>query len=131
MAKFIEYALTCFPPFIQHAAAYALNYMDKITAEFRNDLRKKRDYALGRLKEIGSFVPNNVEGGFYLFPTYYQKIPSRELAMRLLEEKNVAVLPGSAFGTRGEWKVRITFSGSLESFEKGMDRIEDFIKKLS
>ncbi len=49
---------------------------------------------------------------------------------RLLREKEVAVVPGTAFGDSGEGNVRISYAYSLENLKKAMDRIEEFIEEL-
>lgn len=128
--KLVQRVFTCFPPFIQHASAYALENEDKSVEEFREDLSKKRTYALKRLKEIESLSLNSVEGTFYIFPAYSQKITSRDLCNRLLCEENLAILPGSAFGNNGEGHVRISYSGSMDSLEKGIDILEKFMNRL-
>lgn len=128
--KLVEHAFTCFPPFIQHASAYALENEDRAVEEFRKDFSMKRSFAVKRLGEIESFSVNSVDGAFYIFPAYRQKITSRELCNKLLREENVAILPGSAFGNKGEGHVRISYSGSMDSLENGLDILEKFMGRL-
>lgn len=128
--KFVEHAFTCFPPFIQYASAFALQNMDTAVKRFREQFLERRDYILARLREIDSFTVNAVDGAFYVFPKFRQKMESKRLANLLLEKENVAILPGSAFGSRGEGHVRISYSGSLESIGAGMDRLEKFMKTI-
>ena len=128
--KFVEHAFTCFPPFIQYASAYALQNMDSTVIKFREQFMQRRSFIVSRLKEIDSFTVNAVDGAFYVFPRYRQNIESKRLTNMLLEKENVAILPGSAFGTKGEGHVRISYSGSLESIEAGMDRLEKFMRLI-
>ena len=55
---------------------------------------------------------------------------SEEFADRLLEEKQVVVVPGTAFGEGGEGYIRLSYATSLETIERGMDLIEEFVKTL-
>ena len=130
LAKFMEHAFTCFPPFIQHASAVALTRCDRQVQEFKKAFTERRDYAVKRLNEIPQFTVNNVEGAFYIFPKYSLNISSRELCDKILNEKNVAVLPGNAFGTLGEGHVRFSYSGSMDTLEEGMDRVAEFFRSL-
>ncbi|MCL6091288.1 MAG: aminotransferase class I/II-fold pyridoxal phosphate-dependent enzyme [Candidatus Thermoplasmatota archaeon] len=130
LAKFMEHAFTCFPPFIQHASAVALTKCDRQVQEFKKAFTERRDYAVKRLNEIPQFTVNNVEGAFYIFPKYSLNISSRKLCDKILNEKNVAILPGNAFGTLGEGHVRFSYSGSMDTLEEGMDRIAEFFKSL-
>lgn len=129
LSDYMDQAVTCFPPFIQHASAFALDNMDSQVEEFRRDLQKKRDMVARMLADIPGMRTNPVEGAFYMFPEYPGSLDSREVAARLLEEHNVAVLPGSAFGSRGEGHVRISYSGSMESLEIAMARMREFFSK--
>lgn len=126
LVKYMDQAVTCFPPFVQHASAFALDNMDKKIEEFRKDLHKKRDFVVQRLKQIPGLRVNAVEGAFYMFPEYSLNMNSKEVSNSILEEYNVAVLPGIAFGSRGERHIRISYSGSMESLEAGMDRLRQF-----
>lgn len=130
LAKYMDHAATCFPPFIQHASAVALDTLDWKVEEFRKDFSRKRDYVVKRLAEIPGIHPNEAEGAFYMFPGYDADSSSLDIARGLLNDCSVAVLPGSAFGSRGEKHLRISYSGSMETLEEGMARMEKFFRKL-
>ena len=55
---------------------------------------------------------------------------SEEFCTRLLKEKEVAVVPGTAFGESGEGNVRISYAYSLKHLMEAISRIEKFLKKL-
>ncbi len=129
LGRYMDQAVTCFPPFIQHASAFALDNMDSKIEEFRKDLQKKRDFVTRRLSEIPGIKVPSVEGAFYMFPSYELELDSTKVAERILEEHNVAVLPGSAFGSRGERHLRISYSGSMDSLDIAMDRLEEFFSR--
>ena len=66
-------------------------------------------------------------GAFYVFPCIKEfGMSSDEFATRLLEEENVAVVPGSAFGDCGEGFVRISYAYSLEDLKIAMEPSEPF-----
>ncbi len=131
LGRFMDQTFTCFPPFIQHASALALDSMDGRVEEFRKDLEKKREFTLERLKEVEKLHLNKVEGAFYMFPAFDSKRSSYEIAISLLKEYNVAVLPGSVFGSKGEGHLRLSYSVSMETISEAMDRMRVFFSKTS
>lgn len=128
MARVIEHTYTCSPPFIQKASAYALENGDKFIENFKKEFREKRDFVTKRLSEIDKLEANPIEGAFYAFPKYSKEIKSTDFSKQLLEKHGVAVLPGFAFGPAGEKHIRISFSGSVESVETGLNEIEKYLK---
>lgn len=126
LGKFMEHAVTCFPPFIEQAALVALEKCDEQVSEFRKMFLERRNLSVKLLKEIEALKVNDVQGAFYLFPEYAIDVPAKKLSEDILKKKNVALLPGSAFGTRGEGHLRLSFSGSIEDIKEGMERLSDF-----
>jgi len=129
--RFLETAVTCFPPFIQAASAYALRNCERYTVEFREELRKRRAVLEEGLSEIPALESEKVEGAFYGFPKYRARLGSKAVARRLLDEQNVAVLPGVIFGPSGERRIRISFGSSPETIAEGMRRLKEFFKDAS
>jgi aspartate aminotransferase len=71
------------------------------------------------------------QGAFYVYPNvsvaYKNGIAnSLDFAAKLLEEEFVAVVPGEAFGTDAH--IRISYATSIKELERGLDRLERFIK---
>lgn len=126
--KLFENTLTCFPPFIQKASAYALENCEHSIQSFREELNERRELMQQRVGEVGALVPNRIEGAFYAFPRFDSKISSREISKRILQEYGVAVLPGTSFGQTANDRLRLSFSCSRENIEKGMDKVEVFFK---
>ena len=129
ISKVIEHTYTCSPPFIQKASAYALKYGDKFIEEFRKDFRKKRDTVARRIGAIPTLSLGPIEGAFYAFPSYTKKVKSTVFSKELLEKHGTAVLPGLAFGSAGEGHIRISFSGTQESIDHGLDEIEKYLRE--
>jgi aspartate/methionine/tyrosine aminotransferase len=126
--RFLETAVTCFPPFIQAASAYALRNCARYTVEFREELRRRRALLEEGLSEIPALESDKVEGAFYGFPRYRSRTSSRVVANRLLNEQNVAVLPGAIFGPSGERHIRISFGSSPETIVESTRRLKEFFK---
>lgn len=129
MAKVIEHTYTCSPPFIQNASAFALEHGDRFIEKFRREFMEKRDFVFNRLNRIDGVVCGPMEGAFYAFPSYDRKVKSTELAKGLLNKHGVALLPGVAFGDRGEGHVRISYSGTMETLEAGIEKFEDYLNE--
>ena len=95
--------------------------------------RQRRDYVLARLAAIDGVACPKPEGAFYLFPqvsAYYGTTApsgrtiadSQDLCFYLLEEHNVALVPGHAFG--GPDGVRLSYAASMNDLEEALNRIE-------
>ena len=129
--RFIEHTLSCFPPFIQRASAYALREGGGSTRRFREELRGRRALMELMMKRIPRLEFNRAEGAFYAFPKYDAKISSMEFSRRLLDSKGVAVLPGSIFGAAGEKHLRISFAAPRQTIEDGMGLLGEFVEGLA
>lgn len=126
MNKFVENALTCFPPFIEHASAYALEHGDRFIQQFKKEYLKRRDVLDEEMSRIPRLEGGEVEGAFYSFPSYRGSLKSQELTRRLLQTQNVALLPGRVFGPAGEKHLRICFASSEETIRTAMAGVRKF-----
>ncbi|MCK5852088.1 aminotransferase class I/II-fold pyridoxal phosphate-dependent enzyme, partial [bacterium] len=87
---------------------------------------ERRDYIVNALNEIPGVKCLNPQGAFYVFPNISAwGIPSMELATRLLEEVNIAVIPGVAFGA--DENIRISFAISLEDLKEAIARLKKWV----
>lgn len=130
MTKIHQFAIMCAPTTSQYAAVTAIRDCDEDVANMREEYNDRRRYLLNRFKKMNvkCFEPY---GAFYIFPSITEfGMSSEEFCTRLLKEKEVAVVPGTAFGDSGEGNVRISYAYSLENLKKAMDRIEEFINEL-
>jgi len=128
--RFIEHTLSCFPPFIQRASAYALREGGNSTRRFREELLGRRELMERMMKRIPRLEFARAEGAFYAFPKYDAKISSLEFSRKLLDSRGVAVLPGSIFGPAGEKHLRISFAAPREIIKEGMGLLGDFVEGL-
>lgn len=134
MLKIHQYAAICAPIFSQHAALAALKIGKKdgfaAVKEMREEYDKRRKYMLGALKRMGlnCFEP---KGSFYVFPCVKNTgLTGDEFATRLLKEKSVAVVPGSAFGDFGRDYIRCSYAYSMDALKTAMDKIGEFVSEL-
>ena len=130
MTKIHQFCIMCAPITSQHAAVEALINGDNGVLEMKEAYDERRRYLLYRLKEMGlpCFTP---KGAFYVFPDIRKfGMTSEEFSLKLLKEKRVVVVPGSAFGESGEGFIRISYAYSIEDLKKALARVEEFIQTL-
>ena len=127
--KLHQYALMCAPTTAQYAAIEAMDNGDEDVENMRAEYDIRRRFIVDRLNRLGltCFEP---EGAFYVFPSVaVTGLSSEEFCQKLLMEKHVAVVPGSAFGKCGEGYVRISYCYSLKHITEAMNRIEEFLRE--
>ena len=130
MTKIHQFAIMCAPTISQYAAIEALRNGDKDVEMMKDSYNQRRLFLIKSFKEMGisCFEPF---GAFYVFPSIKKYgMSSEEFAMRLLEEKNVAVVPGTAFGDSGEGFLRISYAYSIENLKTALEKIKDFVGSL-
>lgn len=130
MTKIHQFAIMCAPTTSQYAAVDALKNGDADVANMRESYNQRRNYLMYSFREMGlpCFEPF---GAFYVFPCIKEfGMTSEEFAFALLDEENLAVVPGSAFGDSGEGFLRISYAYSLANLKIAMERIARFIEKL-
>jgi aspartate/methionine/tyrosine aminotransferase len=115
--------------FVQRAGMKALqgpqNEVDDMVREFR----RRRDVIVGGINEIPGMSCRTPKGAFYAFPNVSQlPLDSKTLARDLLEQGGVAVLSGTAFGAAGEGYLRFSYATSVETIQKGLGRISEFLQ---
>lgn len=127
MTKLHQFALMCAPITAQYAAIEAMDNGDDDVVAMRGEYDLRRRYIVDALNGIGltCFEP---EGAFYVFPSIsVTGMDSEGFCRALLEEKHVAVVPGTAFGDCGEGFVRISYCYSLAHITEAMGRIREFV----
>lgn len=130
MLKIHQYAIMCAPTTSQYAAVEAVRNGDTDVAAMREEYNGRRRYLMHRFQAMGlqCFEPY---GAFYAFPSIQEfGITSDEFATRMLKEKKVVVVPGTAFGDCGEGFLRISYAYSLDKLKEALDRMEEFITEL-
>ncbi len=127
MTKLHQYALMCAPTTAQHAAIEALNNGEEAVETMRADYDARRRLIVNELNQMG-LTCFNPEGAFYVFPSIaVTGLSSEEFCHRLLQEKHVAVVPGTAFGACGEGFVRISYCYSVAHITEALRRMREFV----
>jgi len=129
LVKVVEHTLTCIPPFVQRACLWALEHAGPDEDRFREKFRERRNHLLARLDDLPGITCEPPEGAFYAFPAYEPKMSSVEFSRALLDEEKVALVPGIAFGPRGEGHLRISYTNSLDTIDAAMDRLGSFLER--
>ena len=130
MTKIHQFAIMCAPTTSQYAAVEALRNGDEDVAEMCRAYNQRRRFLLNAFREMNlpCFEPF---GAFYVFPCIKEfGMSSDDFATRFLDEENVAVVPGTAFGECGEGFLRISYAYSVEKLKIAMGRLERFVGKL-
>ena len=92
---------------------------------------RRRNFVVRRFNEMG--LPCHLpRGSFYAFPSVENTgLNEVDFCHRLLREKEVAVVPGTAFGPHGQNHVRASFSTSYEKLVEATDRMELFLETVA
>jgi len=127
MLKIHQYCMLCAPVTAQIGAIEALKNGENELEEMRAEYIRRRNFFV---KRVGKVLDVNMpDGAFYAFPSIKSTgLSSEEFAERLLFEKNVAVVPGNAFGESGEGYIRCAYAVSMEKLREAVDRIEEFVE---
>ncbi|GAB4194920.1 MAG: aminotransferase class I/II-fold pyridoxal phosphate-dependent enzyme [Roseiflexaceae bacterium] len=129
--KIHQYTIMSAPTMSQYAGLEALRSGETAVQEMVAEYNRRRQALVAGLNSIGlpTFEPR---GAFYAFPRIaHLGLSSEQFAERLLVERQVAVIPGDAFGPSGAGFVRICYASSMDKIEAALDRIEQFVRTLS
>jgi aspartate aminotransferase len=115
--------------FAQKGAVEALTGPQDHLSAWLGEYSKRRSVAHQKLNSIPGISCVNAKGAFYLFPNISKTgLKSTEFCAKLLEQQKVAAVPGVAFGA--DDYLRISYATSMANIEKGLDRIEKFVRGL-
>lgn len=130
MLKIHQYAIMCAPTMAQYAAVEALKNGQEDVIAMRKDYRRRRNYFVQSLNEIG--LECHVPGGaFYAFPSIQSTgLTSEQFAERLLLEEKVAVVPGDVFGESGQGHIRCSYASSMEQLQEAVKRMKRFVERI-
>ena len=127
IVKLHQYGIMCAPTTAQYAAIEAMDNGDDDVVHMRADYDQRRRLIVSELNNMGltCFDP---QGAFYVFPSIQSTgMTSEEFCVSLLQEKHVAVVPGTAFGDCGEGFVRISYCYSIKHIIEAMRRMREFL----
>ena len=120
--------------FAQKGAVEALRGPQASVCTMLGEYIRRRDRIVAGLREISGVKCQLPEGAFYVYPNvgaFLKKdglADTTVLAEKLLDQAQLALVPGAAFGTNEH--VRISYATSIEQIEEGLKRLKDFFAKL-
>jgi aspartate aminotransferase len=131
MMMLLQTTSSCVSAFVQRAGIAAIEgnqtSVDIMMAEYKS----RRDLLVNGLNAIPGITCHTPGGAFYAFPNISNfGLTSEEFADLMLEKADVALLPGSNFGSQGEGFVRLVYASATENINKALERIAEACKKL-
>ncbi|MEG1923865.1 MAG: aminotransferase class I/II-fold pyridoxal phosphate-dependent enzyme [Clostridia bacterium] len=134
MIKIHQFSTVCPATMAQYACVAALEqgYENDYAeiAYMREKYDERRKFVYNELTGMGlsAFEP---KGAFYIFPNVSSTgLNGQQFALKILDEKKVAMVPGDAFGKFGENNVRISYAYSMENLKLGMSKIKEFLDSI-
>ncbi|WP_318569713.1 pyridoxal phosphate-dependent aminotransferase [Salinigranum marinum] len=124
MNRVHQYTMLSSPTTAQHAAIEALRSCDDAVEEMRTQFDRRRRFVISRFNEMGLDC-FEAKGAFYAFPRCGGD--DERFAEELLRERNVALVPGSVFGSGGDGHLRVSYATGMAELKTAMDRIEAFV----
>ncbi len=113
--------------FAQYGAIAALSSPQDCVEQMRQAFAQRRQVMLERLNNIPELSCARPDGAFYMFVNISKTgLTSMEFCNGLLEIQQVAAVPGIAFGADDH--IRISYATDMTSIEKGMERLDKFVR---
>ncbi len=129
MRKIHQYTIMSAPTTAQMAAIEALEQGEEHVERMRAEYNRRRVLLVSGLNELGlsTFEP---KGAFYAFPNVAASgLDDEGFAEALLQEEQVAVVPGNAFGESGRGFVRACYATAYEKIEEALERMHRFMQR--
>lgn len=128
--KVHQYNVSCAPSIAQYGVLYGLKHCKEDVKIMKEEFIRRKDYVVNKLREIG-IESVDPKGAFYIFADIRKfNLSSEDFCSKLLYKGKVACVPGTAFGSRGEGFIRISYCYSIEELKKALNRIEIFINSF-
>ncbi|MBM3130727.1 MAG: pyridoxal phosphate-dependent aminotransferase [Chloroflexi bacterium] len=131
MIRVHQYTATSATSFAQFGALAAYRGSQECVRAMVDEFERRRRFLLDALAHIAGFDCVEPQGAFYVFPSIKRLgIDSNALALRLLRQAGVAVVPGSAFGEYGEGYLRLAYSNTYENIVEAVERMARAVREL-
>lgn len=127
LEKIQSHTISNVTTFIQHGAVEALTGPQDDLYRMQAAFEERRGVLIDGLRKLGlkCAMP---DGAFYAYPDVSEFGTGEEITDRLLDEANVAVSPGIAFGESGRNNIRISYAASVERIREALIRMEKVFK---
>ncbi|MBZ9985731.1 pyridoxal phosphate-dependent aminotransferase [Mesorhizobium sp. BH1-1-5] len=126
----IQYSTSGVAQFMQRGAVVALDEGDGFIAEQVERAHAARDLVCGILGETGKARFTVPQGAFYLFFKVDGLTDARKAAFDIVDNANVGLAPGTAFGPGGEAFLRLCFHRRLDQLEEAAHRLAKWMKTV-
>jgi aspartate/methionine/tyrosine aminotransferase len=131
ISRLVVNSVSCTSAFSQRAAIDALTGPRDEVDHMLKSFASRRELVYKGLNDVPGLRCTKPEGAFYAFPNITGTgLDSRAYADYLLNEADVAVLPGTSFGEYGEGYIRISFANSEANLAEAIKRIRAANLKL-
>jgi aspartate/methionine/tyrosine aminotransferase len=125
----VQYSTSGVAAFMQRAATIALEEGDDFIRLQVERARKGRDIVCAGLAATGRARFAEPEGAFYLFFAVDGEPGTRRLGLRLVDEANIGVAPGDAFGEAGKGFLRLCFLRGADQMEEATRRLVAWLRR--
>jgi aspartate aminotransferase len=114
----------------QWGSLVALTETQQPLVEMVSEFSKRRKVMIDLLNNIDGITCSLPKGAFYAYANVSELLDDKiktsdEWAKALLEKANVAVIPGSAFGSNNH--IRLSYATSMNNIEEGIKRIKQYV----
>ena len=128
--KMQYYITACSNDAMQYAVLAAMEHASDYPEKIAKEFQQRCELIVYRLNQMPGVECHKPKGAIYVFPkVIVPGMNSEELALELLKD-GVLCSPGSAFGPSGEGHLRFAYTISKEDISKGMDKMEETLKRL-
>lgn len=127
--KIHDSLVTCPTAVSQYAALAAITGDQAIVTEYKEAFEKRRNIVIKAIKKSNKLQLTIPKGSYFAFVKVLKDVNDYDLALKLLHEAKVAIIPGSAFGLGGENHLRISFGGEEKQLKEGLERFVKYIEE--
>ncbi len=127
----VQYNTSGVAQFMQRAGVVALQEGETFAQEQIAQARRGREVICSALEPFNNVHFSWPDGAFYLFFGIEGQTDSMQTALRLVDEANIGLAPGFAFGPGGEGNFRICYHRSEASLTEAMDRFTNWLRQQS
>ncbi len=118
------------PTLSQWGGLEALRSGEEYLVRMRDEYRRRRDFLMKGLGEIGLETASKPAGAFYILVNVSRYTrDSLQFSVNLLEKAKVAVAPGIDFGEGGREFIRLSYATSMERIGEGLKRIHEYLRE--
>lgn len=107
--------------FVQYAGVSGLRDEDGSIERMRQEFKRRRDYLVEEINKLKNFSCKKPEGAFYIFMNIKKTgMTSADFCTYCIDKYRLAMIPGSAFGDKGEGYARLSYASSMDILEKAV-----------